>query len=100
MGYITNIQHWLDENGEIAEEMHAEAKELSGFQVLIIDETTKAFPAFNYNTELRCNMKGCQGSVVSVLPDRDSPLKWRCTACENFGIISGWQGTKWDNDCL
>jgi len=29
-------------------------------------------------------------------PDTEE-IHWYCPDCENEGVISGWQGTKWDN---
>jgi hypothetical protein len=28
---------------------------------------------------------------------KNEEINWYCPECENEGVISGWQKTKWDN---
>lgn len=94
--YISNMTHFLDEQGNIPKQMPKEARELASFFALIIDTTTKILPRRLKATEIRCFEKGCQGTVrVEILPSND--IYWMCSRCDNEGKINQWQETKWNN---
>jgi hypothetical protein len=95
--YITNIQHLLDASEKMSEEMPQEARELIGFLTLIIDTTTKILPQTLTTTDVRCFQKGCSGLIKSSLRPDTGEIHWYCPDCENEGVISEWQKTKWDN---
>ena len=95
--YITNIQHLLDASVKMEEEMPKEARELIGFLTLIIDTTTKILPQTLTTTDVRCFQKGCSGFIKSALRPDTGEIHWYCPDCENEGVISEWQRTKWDN---
>ena len=97
MGYISNIKHFLSEDGNIPVSITPEARDLANFLALIIDSATCAFPVKIFKTGIRCNEPGCKGSVITYLSNAHTGIDWNCTDCENWGTISDWQGTKWDN---
>lgn len=93
------MQHYLDCNGNIAESMPYEAKALASFQALLVDAATlnglKNLPIL---TDLRCFEKGCEGTIMIEGVLSDNRIQWHCDECEEMGgIISEWQGTKFDN---
>ena len=89
--YISNILHFLDESGNIPKEMPKEGREMAGFLFLVIDSATQA----QNKCHVRCFEKGCVGEIQSVIAKNQ--IVWKCSKCENEGLISGWQNTKWDN---
>ena len=93
--YITDITHYLDENGELAR-MPGAARKLASFLVLLIDVTTQAFPAHDYDTRIRCRTDACTGSIRTLVASKDDGIAWHCPKCEHNGVIRNWQGTKWD----
>jgi hypothetical protein len=95
--YITNIKHLLDASEKMSEEMPGEARELIGFLTLIIDTTTKNLPHILTTTEISCFKKGCSGLIKTVLRLDNDEINWFCPECESEGVLSGWQGTKWDH---
>ena len=95
--YITNIQHLLDASAKMPNEMPKEARELISFLTLIIDITTKNVPHTLTATDVRCFEKGCNGMIKTALRPDTEEIHWYCPDCENEGLISNWQGTKWDN---
>lgn len=95
--YITNIQHLLDASAKMPEEMPNEAKELIGFLTLVIDATTKNLPHTLTQTDINCFEKGCSGMIKTAFRPDTEEIHWYCPDCENEGVISGWQKTKWDN---
>ena len=97
--YNTDLAHYLNEDGDIPEEIPSEARQLASFLALIVDEVTSEFPRTDrgVDTGIRCQRKGCPGMVNGALDDRESEVHWYCLECGDMGVISGWQGTKWDS---
>ena len=96
--YITKMTHFLDEDGNIPEQMPKEARELASFMALVIDATTGYESESGFETGVRCFEKRFDGMIQSeILFDEDDEIHWMCSKCDNEGIISEWQGTRWDN---
>lgn len=94
---ISKISHFLNEQGNIVKGMPKEARELAFFLTFIIEATTNFDSEDGYNTGIRCNKKNCQGKIQSrLLIEENNEIYWRCPVCSNAGIISEWEGTKWD----
>ncbi len=91
------MTHFLDDQGNIPKQMPREARELASFMALVVDATTKTMPSTLTSTEIRCFKKSCHGLVKSALSPDGKEIHWYCAECENEGVISEWQGTKWDN---
>lgn len=97
--FISNMQHFLDEQGNIPKQMPKEARELASFFALVIDTSTKILPTKLTPTDIRCFEKGCQGTIrVEILPSNE--IHWMCSQCDNEGKISHWQRTRWNNHGL
>ena len=91
------MQHFLDEKGNIPKEMPKEARELASFHALVVDTTTKTLPSTLTSTDIRCFNKGCYGLIKTAIKHNHDEIHWYCPDCENEGMISNWQKTKWDN---
>lgn len=95
--YISNMTHFLDEQGNIPKQMPKEARELASFFALVIDTATKKLSTRLIPTDIRCFEKGCQGTIrVEILPS-SKEIHWMCSRCKNEGRISHWKGTRWNN---
>ena len=93
--YVTDIRHYLDEQGEMAS-MPAPARSLASFLTLLIDEATSAFPAEIHDTGIRCRTKACNGTIKTNLTSTTDEISWCCLVCEHHGVIRNWQDTKWN----
>jgi hypothetical protein len=93
--YVTDVTHYLDETGELAD-MPAPARNLASFLMLLIDETTQAMRADDYGTRIRCRKAACTGSIRTSLTSVDGEIFWHCPDCGHHGVIRNWQGTKWN----
>lgn len=93
--YVTDIRHYLNAEGELAE-MPGAARKLASFLVLLIDAATPAIPAQNSDTRIRCRTRDCTGSIQASIASREGEIVWHCPECRHNGVISNWQGTKWD----
>lgn len=93
--YISNITHFLDEDGNIAQEMPKQAREIASFLSLIIDAAT--LPESQNQTPIKCLSKKCKGTIQYERSNPES-IQWTCDTCSHYsGVISGWRGTKFDN---
>ncbi len=92
--FISNITHFLDEEGNIATTMNKHGREIASFLAMVIDSETKP-PSEEY-VELSCWKKKCTGTIESFVDEESNSIEYWCTDCENAGVISGWEGTKWD----
>jgi len=95
--YISNMQHFLDDNGNIPTEMPKQARELASFMALVVDTITKNSPFTLTQTEIRCFEKGCKSLIKSEVMKENNDIHLVCSKCENERRISGWKLTKWDN---
>ena len=91
------MQHFLDESGNIPREMPKGARELASFMALVVDTTTKSCPSILTQTDIRCFKKKCDGMIKTTLRRENEEIQWYCLKCDNEGVISKWQKTKWDN---
>ena len=95
--YINNFQHLLDASEKMSDEMPKGVRELIGFLTLIIDTTTTNISQTLTTTNVKCFEKGCSGLIKTALRPDTGEIHWYCPECENEGVISDWQKTKWDN---
>jgi hypothetical protein len=93
--YISNMTHFLDETGNIPQEMPKEARELASFFALVVDQATQKNPDASFS--LHCFNKKCNGLINCELSKDSEEIIWECSKCSNSGRISFWQGTRWDN---
>ena len=93
--YVTDITHYLDEAGELAQ-IPRPARRLASFLTLLIEAATGAPSAGEHDSGIRCMAKDCRGTIrTSVLPGQDEIL-WHCHACGHNGVIKSWNNTKWN----
>jgi predicted RNA-binding Zn-ribbon protein involved in translation (DUF1610 family) len=97
--YVTDLSHFLDRSGELAE-MPGPARKLASFLVLLIDVASQAAPDREHDTRIRCRTSRCTGSIRASVASRDGEIVWHCPKCGHDGVIRNWQGTKWDQTRL
>ena len=95
--FITNMTHFLNEDGNIPRDIPKEARELGNFLSLIVDTTTSYGKQELYPTGIRCFEKNCEGIIQSEMIEDDSEIHWLCSECSNEGYISEWENTQWNN---
>ena len=95
--YVSDISDYLNDIGLLKTDVPASVRRMAEFLVAIVDAVTPNCPTYGYNTGVRCRKRGCKGSVLASLQAGDEKITWWCLLCEQYGVISGWQGTKWDH---
>ena len=99
MAMITNIQHFMDESGEVPD-LPSEAKELLNFLTAIIEAATTVYERPVALSAINCRKvimgKPCSGEIEVWVYAEDNQIGWECLECGDGGVISNWEGTPWD----
>lgn len=88
--YMKNTKPFPDELGNIPKQLPKEAREISAFFSLVIDETLKKLPSTLTSTGIRCFRKRCTGDIASEILPENNDIHWKCSKCRNEGTITGW----------
>jgi hypothetical protein len=78
--YITNMTHFLDESGNIVQEMPGEARELASFFTLVVDKATTVLPRRLPATDIRCFEKGCEGTTRIEIIRSSNEIRGMCSS--------------------
>jgi hypothetical protein len=93
--YVTDITHYLDETGEVAQ-MPGPARKLASFLTLLIEAATGAPSAVEHDSGIRCRTKACRGTIRTSLPPSRNEISWHCPICGHNGVIRNWNNTRWN----
>lgn len=96
--YITDITHYLDDEGEIAIESGAGLR-FAVYLTSIISMISHPQPVpeeFNVKCRCRPKRKPCKGIIMGGTDPDTGIIIWWCKECHVNGFISNWQGTMWD----
>jgi len=93
MAYVTDLRHYLYNDGEIVADMLSEARQLASFLALIVDEASGFVQSKADELNVRCLSEGCPAQIVAYR-EENCDIVWFCPLCEQNGVIRNWQGTK------
>ena len=82
------MTHFLDKTGDIPKKVPKEAREISAFFSLVIDETMEKLPSTLTSTGIRCFRKKCYGIISSAIDLDKNEIYWKCSECVNSGTIN------------
>jgi hypothetical protein len=82
------MQNSHDETGKISNKVPKEAREISAFFSLVIDETMEKLPTTLTSTGIRCFRKKCTGIISSEIDLDNNEIYWKCSECVNSGTIN------------
>ena len=88
--YLSSMPHSTDDTGNIPKKVPKEAREISAFFSLLVDETMKTMPDTLTSTWIRCFRKGCTGTILSAVDLDDNKLFWECSKCKYSGTLIGF----------
>jgi len=83
------VTHSHNESEDIPKHIPKEAREISAFVSLVIDETIKTLPSTLTSTGIRCFKKRCTGIIESEVLNENNEIHWKCSKCRNEGTITG-----------
>lgn len=82
------MQNFNDESGDIPKSVPKQAREISAFFSLVIDETIKTLSSTLTSTGIRCFRKRCTGIISSLIFLEKNEIYWECSKCRNSGTIN------------
>jgi hypothetical protein len=96
--WMTNIQHFLDEDGNIAPIDGPARRIAEYFGVIISCATSPGKDADTHPCKCRRRpgRKKCAGLIETDIDRLTNDIFWQCPLCHDNGRISHWQGTQWD----
>jgi len=94
-GWSTHLPHFLNDKGDIPEELPVPAQRLVKALCTFVmyatnfDDVEDAMPwCF-----VVVKKKRCRGRIQSLLSLQDDTIVWQCEICKSWGAITGWQNT-------
>jgi hypothetical protein len=95
--WITNIQHFLKEDGDIAP-IDGPARNIAEYFSDIISCATSS--GTDDHNKCKCRRrpgrKKCKGTIEAYIDPSNHEIVWQCPICFENGRISQWEGTRWD----
>jgi hypothetical protein len=100
--WISDIRHFLDEDGLIPIDLPGPALRLAKHFGSIVKAVSSHKGIEKKHTGIMCRRrpghKPCPGEIIAKIDNQnDYAIHWYCTICNDNGIISGWQGTIFDH---
>ncbi len=97
--WITDLTHFLDEDGRIAPES-GPARRLAEHLTSIVTMVSRPEIVVPNAYRVRCRRhpkrKPCSGEIEGDLDPETNVVLWWCPECGDNGYIRNWQGTSWD----
>jgi hypothetical protein len=99
--WISNMRHFLDEDGMITIDLPQPAFRLANYFGTIVKAVSCHQDREKLHTGIKCRRrpgrKPCPGEILALIDKQnDFVINWHCTKCDDNGLISGWQGTIYD----
>ena len=87
--YISQKPDSINQTRDNLKPIPKEAREISAFFSLVIDETMEKLPTTLTSTGIRCFRKRCTGIISSEIDLDNNEIHWKCSKCRNEGTITG-----------
>ncbi|MGH9171806.1 MAG: hypothetical protein ACRD0Z_13200 [Acidimicrobiales bacterium] len=89
--FVSDLRHFLD----MADDAPAPARKMAEHLGSIVRSATAGKAGVAWETALPCRRRPgkrrCPGHVAVFRADLPAPIEWRCSACGDEGIITGWE---------
>jgi len=76
--------------GDTPKPVPKQAREISAFFSLLVEETMKTMPDTLTPTWIRCFRKGCTGTISTKVDLDEDKLFWECSDCKYSGTLIGF----------
>jgi hypothetical protein len=97
--WITDLRHFLDENGQIAPQK-GPARRLAEYITAIIVMASGPELVIPPEHAIQCRRrpgrKPCPGVIQVDIDPETEDVVWWCPVCGDNGYIRNWKGTIWD----
>lgn len=93
---VADLHHFLD----LPEDLPGPARRLAGRLTGIVRAASAGDAGASWTSALPCprrpGHRACPGRTVVHRPEPSAPIEWRCSACDDQGVISNWENTPYD----
>ena len=93
---VADLRHFLD----MPDDVSGPARKMAEHLGFVVRAATAGEAGAPWVTALSCRRRPgnrpCAGHIAVFRADLPAPIEWRCTACGDEGVISGWEGSLHD----
>jgi hypothetical protein len=94
--FVADLRHYLD----IPDEAPGPARKMAEHLGFVVRAATAGEAGAPWVSALTCRRRPanrpCAGHIAVFRADLPAPIEWRCTACGDEGVISGWEDSLYD----
>lgn len=94
--FVSDLRHFLD----MPENVPGPARRMAEHLTLLVRAATAGAGGQPWVTALPCRRRpgrrACTGHLAVFRSDVPPSIEWRCTACGDEGVISGWERSPFD----
>jgi hypothetical protein len=94
--FVSDLRHFLD----IPDEAPGPARKMAEHLGFVVRAATAGEAGAPWVSALTCRRRPanrpCAGHIGVFRADPPAPIEWRCTACGDEGVISGWEDSLYD----
>jgi hypothetical protein len=94
--FVTDLHHFLD----LPEDTPGPARRLAEHLSNIVRAATAGDAGTAWESALSCRRRPanrrCQGRLIVRRPQPGAPIPWRCSVCDDEGVISNWEDSPFD----
>jgi hypothetical protein len=94
--FVSDLRHFLDLPDDAPGPAIRMAEQLS----LITRAATAGVAGIGWVSALPCmrrpGHRACPGTIETFRTDLPPSIHWRCTSCDDDGVISGWEQSPFD----
>jgi hypothetical protein len=93
---VADLPHHLDLSDDIPGPAGRLAAQLSS----IVRAATAGNAGLSWMSSLRCRRRPgnrpCPGRTIVLRPEPPAPIQWKCSSCDDEGVISNWSDSPYD----
>jgi hypothetical protein len=94
--FVTDLHHFLD----LPEDTPGPARRLAEHLSNIVRAATAGDAGTAWESALSCRRRPanrrCQGRLIVLRTQPGAPILWRCSVCDDEGVISNWEDSPFD----
>ena len=93
---VTDLHHFLD----LPPDTPGPTRRLAEHLGNIVRAATSGDAGTSWESALPCRRRpanrACPGRMIVLRTESDAPIRWRCSVCDDTGVISNWEDSPFD----
>lgn len=94
--FVSDLRHFLD----LPDDAPAPARRIAEHLSMVVRAATAGQAGLSWVTAITCprrpRHRACPGHIAVLRSDVPPSIEWRCIACGDEGVISGWEHSPFD----